>query len=122
MIVNLIRLPGTDGREGCEAEAAGVPSYRLYGNPFSEAEAEVKRRVLRSLADRANPPANIAFVRTWEAIDLGEESDGHCIPTGFGAVQTVSHPAQHLAVEAFRAEQAEAEAPKPKRQRGGAKR
>lgn len=67
VIVNLIRLPGADGREGCEAEATGVPSHRLYGNPFSEAEAEVKRRVLRSLADRANPPANIAFVRTWEA-------------------------------------------------------
>jgi hypothetical protein len=93
VIVNLIRTPASNGAEACHAEGAGIPAHLIVARPFEDAEAEVKRRVLRSLADRANPPSNIAFVRTWEAVDLGEGTAP-----------------------------AEAEAPKPKRQRGGAKR
>lgn len=66
MIINLIRTPAADSAEACHAEALGVPAHLVVARPFEAAEAEVKRRVLRSLADRTNPPSNIAFVRTWE--------------------------------------------------------
>ena len=66
MIINLIRTPAADSAEACHAEALGVPAHLVVARPFEAAEAEVRRRVLRSLADRASPPSNIAFVRTWE--------------------------------------------------------
>ena len=68
MIINLIRTPAADSAEACHAEALGVPAHLVVARPFEAAEAEVKRRVLRSLADRTNPPSNIAFVRTWEPL------------------------------------------------------
>lgn len=76
MIVNLVREnlppaaygPGESGerREACRAEAPGVPAHRVAAFPFEDAEAEVRRRVLRSLADRTSPPTAVMFVRTWE--------------------------------------------------------
>lgn len=69
MIVNLIREPVTFAQAGelaCSAEAPGVPAHRVAATPFDAAEREVRRRVLRSLADRENPPTAVVFVRTWE--------------------------------------------------------
>jgi hypothetical protein len=69
MIVNLIRSDvawSQPGEMACQAEAAGVPPHRVVAKPFEDAEAEVRRRVLRSLADRVNPPTAVLFVRTWE--------------------------------------------------------
>lgn len=73
MIVNLIRE--SDVSVSCEA--AGVPAHRVgvqSAESFDLAEREVRRRVLRTLADRESPPTAVVFVRTWEAIDLGAES------------------------------------------------
>lgn len=76
VIINLIRTPVPHaqlGEEACHAEALGVPAHLVVARPFEAAEAEVKRRVLRSLADRTNPPSNIAFVRTWEPLPPASE-------------------------------------------------
>lgn len=62
MIINLIR----ESDSALHAEAPGVPAHRVAAFPFEDAEREVRRRVLRSLADRANPPTAVVFVRTWE--------------------------------------------------------
>lgn len=74
MIINLIRAPiehAQMGEEACHAEAPGVPAHRVAAAPFEEAEREVRRRCLRSLADRANPPTAVVFVRTWEHVSEG---------------------------------------------------
>jgi hypothetical protein len=68
VIVNLIRDADT-----CSAEAPGVPAHRVAATPFDAAEREVRRRVLRSLADRENPPTAVVFVRTWELPPEGIE-------------------------------------------------
>lgn len=83
MIINLIRsaVPHAQmGEEACHAEAPGVPAHRVAASPFEAAEREVRRRVLRSLADRANPPTALVFVRTWEQLDLGEETGELAVP------------------------------------------
>lgn len=71
MIVNLIRE--TETRVANEP-SGGLPVHRVQASPFADAEAEVRRRVLRSLADRANPPSAVMFVRTWE-LPLPPEGD-----------------------------------------------
>jgi hypothetical protein len=43
--------------------------HRVYAN-WTDAECEVKSRVLRTLAARSKPPDGVAFVRGWTA--LGE--------------------------------------------------
>lgn len=116
MIVNLIResVPFAQAGElACHAEAPGVPAHRVAATPFEEAEREVRRRVLRSLADRANPPTAVVFVRTWEQASL--PGDGHCVPSRMGAAVHVAHPAQQMAIDAFRAEQHETEPAVPVR-------
>lgn len=70
MIINLIRETALSNdpnpAEACRAEALGVPAHRVAAVPFTDAESEVRRRVLRSLADRPSPPTAVMFVRTWE--------------------------------------------------------
>jgi hypothetical protein len=70
VIVNLIREPAGPAdiqpAEACRAEGVGLPGHRVAAVPFVDAEAEVRRRCLRSLADRVNPPTAVLFVRTWE--------------------------------------------------------
>jgi hypothetical protein len=106
VIINLIRESPTT----LHAEAAGVPAHRVGVQSeaaFADAEREVRRRVLRSLADRESPPTAVVFVRTWE--QHGDLSDGDCRPVtvrgAAGSCQHVAHPAQLLAIEAFAAEQ-----------------
>ncbi len=74
MIINLIR----ESDSALHAEAQGVPSHRVAAFPFEDAEREVRRRVLRSLADRANPPTAVVFVRTWELVTLGVNQGDPC--------------------------------------------
>lgn len=69
MIIQLVRESDT----ALHCEAPGVPSHRVNATPFEAAECEVRRRVLRSLADRETPPTAVVFVRTWESAERREE-------------------------------------------------
>ncbi len=69
-VVTLAR--GAEKTHGAWVEGAG---HRVHA-PWPAAEAEVKRRCLRSLADRTVPPDGVAFVRQW-------------------ADQTSTHPPEH---------------------------
>lgn len=72
MIINLIR----ESDSALYSEAVGVPVHRVgvqAAAQFDDAEREVRRRVLRSLADRESPPTAVVFVRTWEQPAHGTE-------------------------------------------------
>ncbi len=71
-VVTLAR--GAEKTHGVWVEGAG---HRVHA-PWPAAEAEVKRRCLRSLADRTVPPDGVAFVRGWEQpVVIAQESAPH---------------------------------------------
>jgi len=57
----IILTRGTAGDDGPWVSGGG---HRVHA-PWTDAECEVKARVLRTLAARKTPPDGVAFVRQW---------------------------------------------------------
>lgn len=110
MIINLIR----ESDSALHAEAPGVPAHRVAAFPFEDAEREVRRRCLRSLADRANPPTAVVFVRTWEHVSEGASAQAIAVaafPEDAGVSEaqvTVEVSAEHVAAPPRRGRKAKA--------------